>query len=83
MEKICKISAKGEIVIPVEIRKKLGLKGENQVRIRLKKGKIIIEPRKDVIDTLYGKWKDKSLTHILLEERYRDRKVEQKKICSR
>ncbi|WP_297055601.1 AbrB/MazE/SpoVT family DNA-binding domain-containing protein [Thermosulfurimonas sp.] len=82
MEKICKISAKGEIVIPVEIRKKLGLKGGNQVKIQLKKGKIIIEPEKDVVEALYGKWKNKSLTKFLLEERSRDRKVEQKKIRS-
>ena len=51
-EIIVKIGKKGEIYFPVKFRRALGLKPGDKVKIRVEKGRIVIEKKKDVLDLL-------------------------------
>ena len=68
---IVKTSSKGQIVIPAEIRKKLGIKPEQKVAFALVENKAVIEPLpEDPIKALRGILKGKpSMTKALLKER--------------
>lgn len=55
--KVVKIDDKGRITIPREIRRKVGLRGGDYVRIRVDDGNIVIEPYKPVSRRLYGRYK--------------------------
>lgn len=70
-----KISDKGWVVIPAELRKKYNLKPGDKVEIVDYGGVISIVPKvKDPIQYGYGMLKGgKSLTKALLEERAKDR----------
>ena len=77
---IVKTSSKGQIVIPVEIRKKLNIKAGQMVRLTLEGDKAVITPLpQDPIKALRGVLKGKpSMTKALLEERKEERKHEEK-----
>ena len=68
---IVKTSSKGQIVIPVEIRKKLGIKPGQKVSLTLVENKAVIQPLpEDPIKALRGILKGKpSMTKALLKER--------------
>ncbi len=69
-----KVSTKGWIVIPADLRKRHGLKPGTLVEFREQDDKIFIIPRvSDVVEELYGKLSgETSLTKILLEDRAKD-----------
>ncbi len=72
------ISSKGQIVIPVSIRKTLGINPNTKILLTLSedKTKALLEPLpENPIETLTGIFKDypDSLADELLEERKRDR----------
>lgn len=73
-------SSKGQVVIPVEIRAKLGIKPGQMVNMTLEGEKAVITPLpKDPIKALRGSLKGKpSLTKALLKERKEERKREEK-----
>ena len=81
---IVKTLAKGQIVIPAEIRKKIGLKpGKKVLLTLLDKRKIVIEPVPDdpieaACGMLHG---GPSLTRALLTERREDHAREEKKFA--
>lgn len=77
---VVKTSSKGQIVIPVEIRKKLNIKAGQMVRLTLEDDKAVITPLpQDPIKALRGTLKGKpSMTEALLEERKEERKHEEK-----
>lgn len=77
---VVKTSSKGQIVIPVEIRKKLNIKAGQMVRLTLENDKAVITPLpQDPIKALRGVLKGKpSMTKALLEERKEERKHEEK-----
>jgi len=50
VELLLKIDGKGRILIPANIRKKMGL--EHLVKVRIEDNKLIIEPVRDPIETL-------------------------------
>jgi len=50
LELILNVDKKGRILIPSEIRARLGIK--NAVNVRVEEGRLIIEPIKDPIDLL-------------------------------
>ncbi|MEK6963024.1 MAG: AbrB/MazE/SpoVT family DNA-binding domain-containing protein [Nanoarchaeota archaeon] len=52
-----KMTKKGQITIPVEYRKKLGLNTSSVVALELEGDKILLEKPKDLLD-LCGAWKD-------------------------
>jgi AbrB family looped-hinge helix DNA binding protein len=73
-------SSKGQVVIPIEIRKKLGIKPGQMVNLTLEGEKAVITPlAEDPIKALRGSLKGKpSLTKALLKERKQERKREEK-----
>lgn len=72
MDTVMKLGTKGQIVIPVEIRRELDLEPGQKVRVRLEDGKIILRPVpnvKELIGSLTGRFKDgPSMTQMLIEE---------------
>jgi AbrB family looped-hinge helix DNA binding protein len=77
---IVKTSSKGQIVIPAEIRKKLGIRPGQKVAFRLVEDKAVIEPLpEDPIKALRGILKGKpSMTKALLRDRKEEIKREEK-----
>jgi len=75
---IVKTSAKGQVVIPAEIREKIGLKPGGKVLVTLVSEKVMIEPiPDDPIEAACGFLQGSpSLTKVLLQERQDDRKRE-------
>ncbi|MFQ6114450.1 MAG: AbrB/MazE/SpoVT family DNA-binding domain-containing protein [bacterium] len=83
---ITKVSTKGAVVIPKEIRKKYGIEPGMKVNITETDGNIRIIPiPKDPLTFARGllKKEGKSLTDILLEERKRDLDIEEVRIRRR
>ena len=81
---IVKTLAKGQIVIPAEIRKKIGLKPGRKVLVTLvDKRKVAIEPvPEDPIEAACGMLQGgPSLTQALLKERREDYVREEKKFA--
>ena len=78
---IVKTYAKGQIVIPKEIREVLGIKPGKQLSIKLVDDHVEIRPLpNDPIEFLTGILKDhpKSLAGELLKERKKDDKIDEK-----
>ena len=78
---IVKTYAKGQIVIPKEIRDVLGIKPGKQLSIKLVGDHVEIRPLpNDPIEFLTGIFKDhpKSLADELLKERGKDDKIDEK-----
>ncbi|MFQ6081938.1 MAG: AbrB/MazE/SpoVT family DNA-binding domain-containing protein [Candidatus Aminicenantia bacterium] len=82
-----KISAKGQVVIPKEFRKRLGIKAGDKIRFRLIKEGILITPIKEKKET--KDWREwvgalkgpgKSIIDSLLEEHKKERKKYEKRI---
>ena len=78
-----KTSSKGQVVIPIEIREKLGIKPGQMVNLTLEGDKAVITPLpEDPIKALRGVLKGKpSLTKALLKERKEER-IREEKISS-
>ena len=75
-----KTSSKGQVVIPIEIREKLGIKPGQMVNLTLEGDRAVITPLpEDPIKALRGMLKGKpSLTKALLKERKEEQKREEK-----
>lgn len=75
------VSEKGQIVIPIELRRKLNIERGSKLEVRSRGGVIEIEPlAKHPILSLRGKLKGKtSLTQDLVKARKRDRERENAK----
>lgn len=50
---IARISDKGQVTLPVEIRRELGLKAKSQVTLDVRDGEVVLRPVKSVRE-LYG-----------------------------
>ena len=78
-----KVSAKGWIVIPADIRKRYGIKPGDEVHIVDYAGTLVIVPKlKDPVNDAFGILVDggPSLTEELLKERGREAEGEARKI---
>jgi AbrB family looped-hinge helix DNA binding protein len=77
---VVKTSSKGQIVIPVEIRKKLGIRPGQKVNLSLVGDKAVITPLpEDPIKALRGALKGRpSMTKALLAERKKEMEREKK-----
>jgi AbrB family looped-hinge helix DNA binding protein len=77
-----KFSSKGQLVIPAEIRKSLGIEAGTRVAIRQEGTRLILEPQTlaaklRLIDELQGLTAGgPSMTDSLLAERRREREIE-------
>lgn len=81
---VVKMSAKGQVVIPVDLREKIGLKPGGRVLVTQAGGrKVLIEPvPDDPIEAACGMLQGgPSLTGALLKERRKDRAREEKKLA--
>jgi AbrB family looped-hinge helix DNA binding protein len=78
-----KVSKKGWVVIPKEIRDRHGIKPGDEVQIVDYAGRIAIYPAiENPVDHLHGLLKEgPSLTKALLEERQKEKDLEERKIA--
>ena len=78
------VKRKGLIVIPVKLRKKVGIKEGTRVLLEEKNGEIIVHPATpEFYDRTFGILKGGGLTKALEESRRRDKEIEERKIARR
>lgn len=72
---ITKVSTKGQLVIPAEMRASLGLKPGTRVAVRLEGSRIVLEPVSEkLVDKLHGIFKGgPSMADELQKERRSDK----------
>lgn len=73
-----KMSSKGQLVIPSEVRKRLGLRSGTQVTITEDNGRLIIEQRRQIFEEIFQlrgilKGQDESLAKLIQEDRQLER----------
>ena len=74
-------TVKGQIVIPVALRRKYGITEKTQIHVYEEDGKIILQPiTREFIRSLRGILKDTDAMNVLLEERAKERQMEEEKI---
>lgn len=78
---IVKTSARGQIVIPKDIRKKLNIKPGKRLLLKVEGDQAIIRPMPDdPVEEFCGYFSEgSSLTNALLDERQKDKRRESKK----
>jgi AbrB family looped-hinge helix DNA binding protein len=71
-----KATAKGQIVIPSAIRRRLGIKEGTRIQIEEKGNEIILRPiTRDYVHSLRGKFRGKGLLKALTSEKKREREL--------
>ena len=80
-----KVTPKGQIVIPVSLRRKYGLCKGSRVRVHEEDGRIVVQPLtpeyvKAKLDRLCGALRGLSLLQDLAEERAREREREDARV---
>lgn len=75
------VSAKGQVVIPAELRRKYGIKARTKICFLERGHEMILQPvTTEYFRSLVGMFKSKtSMTKTLLRERARDKKREEAK----
>ena len=74
-------TVKGQILIPVVLRRKYGIKKGTPIDISEEDGRIVLRPITDYIDRLYGRFKGSRLVEALEVERARDKEREDAKFA--
>lgn len=79
------VTVKGQVVIPVRFRRKLGIKKGTQLDIDEERGRLILQPvTREFIQSVAGTLKEgPSLTRALFEMRAEDKKMEGERIEKR
>ena len=84
MMKISVVTVKGQIVIPVEIRRKIGIRQGTKVFLEEKNGDIIVHPATtDFYERACGILKGGGLTKMLLAERQKEKTREESKFAKK
>jgi AbrB family looped-hinge helix DNA binding protein len=79
-----KVTVKGQILIPVGIRQKVGIRKGTRVFLEEKNGDIIVHPAtSEFYDRHFGILKGSGLTKALLEERRKEKEHEETKFGKR
>ena len=77
MKRTSVVTIKGQIVIPANLRKKVGIKRGMKVFIEERNGDIIVHPATpDFYERMYGVLKGSKLTKALEESRQKDKEKE-------
>ena len=77
-------TVKGQIVIPVELRRKYGIKAGTKIHIYEENGRIILQPvTREFIARVRGSLKGSGALQVLEEERRLDREREDAKFNKR
>lgn len=68
------VSSKGQLVIPAEMRRALGIEKGARLRVALESGKIVLEPVRpaSLLASLRGKYSSRDLLATLEEEHRRE-----------
>lgn len=75
------VTRKGLMLIPVKLRRKVGIKGETKVFLEEKNGEIIVHPATpEFYDRTFGFLKGGGLVKALEESRREDKEREERKI---
>jgi AbrB family looped-hinge helix DNA binding protein len=73
-------TAKGQIVIPSSIRRRLGIKEGTRIKIEENGNEIILKPiTREYVHSLRGKFRGKGLMKALMAEKKRERSCSGKK----
>ena len=77
MEYLSKISTRGQMVIPSDLRKELGLSVGTSVTVRRRGSDLIISPANwNAVFALCGKYAGVGLEESLIDEKRRERELE-------
>lgn len=77
-------TVKGQIVIPVELRRKYGIKAGTKIHIFEEHGRIVLQPvTPEFVRSVRGMFKGSGALKVLEEERRRDREREDAKFRKR
>jgi antitoxin PrlF len=75
-------TVKGQIVIPVSLRKKFGITEKTQIQVYEEDGRIILQPiTREYIRQVRGMLKGTRLPEVLQEERAIERRKEEEKLA--
>jgi len=79
-----KVSSKGQVVIPAELRNRYGLKGGTRAVWREQEGELVLTPVERLLDEIQGSLTPRpgqpSMFDELLKERERERERERKNL---
>ena len=79
-----RVTIKGQVLIPVEIRRKVGIRKGTRVFIEEKNGDIIVHPvTADFYDRCFGMFKGSGLVKELEKMRREEKEYEERKFGSR
>jgi len=77
-------TVKGQVLIPVALRRKYGIKPGTRIQVYEEDGRIILQPvTREQIRRVRGMFKGSGMLKTLLAERKRDREIEDGKAKSR
>ncbi len=68
-----RVSTRGRVTIPVEIRRKLGIRPGTKLIVREEEGRIVVMTFAQYVHSLRGKYRGKGLMERLREERQSER----------
>jgi AbrB family looped-hinge helix DNA binding protein len=79
------VTSKGQVVVPVRIRRKFGIKAGTRLNFQEENGRIVVQPvTRDFVDSFCGVFKlkpgEKSAVQELLEDRARERAREDREL---
>jgi AbrB family looped-hinge helix DNA binding protein len=82
-ENVVNVGPQGRIVIPARIRRELGLGEGSSLAVRTEGGRLILEPREEVLRRVRGRYARVAGKKRLSEELIRERRTEARRESAR
>jgi len=73
---VVRLSSKGQLVLPKDVRERLALKQGLELNVELKEGKIILEPVRQETRTDWRRWRGSLKGKRVLEEHLEEHRQE-------
>jgi len=73
---IVRLSSKGQLVLPKNVRERLALKQGLELNVELREGKIILEPVRQETRTVWRRWRGSLKGKRVLEEHLEEHRQE-------